>query len=522
MVERTKTAQKMAQEYLEQLRREFLGLDRLEAPLSDPEGSAEPVSMEKALLDFAFPGLAKKPQVPTPVDERFQLMDAIPGLEVAPAEGADAESIGELMAELQEAALDVEDETAEENLRKAEEDAFQQMYMPASAKASNNWNWQALKTQLDRERKGGRGTGLERRLTQSYESWPGLIDVLTGMDKEQQKNFVKDLANGAFDVIGKGGLRVGQMAAEMLPAGIQKGLDTLNSLTGTNATMEDFNKVGKVAQEVLSPWNWGKKLGQWAAELQNKDEINAIKERQQARDEAEVAPLLAELLGVQSEQKGPKATPSAKPQKSFEALLKELEKDQKPTTPEESTEAKVQESSDESEMDLGDLLTAIGSGIGNWSFDPRTGSLTRTDSRGPSLYDILRSNAEVKKTKRDTAQRSKELALKEEELKLKRNNALLEQAQAIWKSKLPFALGGSAYYDPSNGTVTQTESATYKALVDQIKAQELQNSILASQELAKLPDKERKKMLAQMLIMSKVKQMNQPAYLLQAIQNGGQ
>ena len=205
----------------------------------------------------------------------------------------------------------------------------------------------------------------------------------------------------------------------------------------------------------------GNKLGQWVFELTHKKDLQKLRESQAQKMQDALEAFGPEAETVSSEKKGPKSTPGKKP-----------------------------EAEAESGYDWGALLTAIGSGIGNWAFDPRTGSLVRTDSNGPSIFDILKTKEDVRASKQ--------------------------------KSQQPTALGGSAYYDPRTGEVVQTESDILK--VARLQAQLAQdeekrkNTALAAQLLAELEPRERMKLMSEAMLAGKDK-LDTNAYIIQRIQN---
>lgn len=253
------------------------------------------------------------------------------------------------------------------------------------------------------------------------------FEHLTGVAPKYRDQFLKDFVSGA-----KHGLN--DLKAGMLGVG-----------AGTEAATNAFVN----------------KIGQWASELWNRKAIKEQQEAEAQRMQDALAAFGPSAETSSSEKKGPKRTPGEKPK-----------------------------AEDESGYDWAALWTAIGSGIGNWAFDPRTGSLIRTDSNGPSIFEILKNREDIRASKQ--------------------------------KSQQPIALGGSAYYDPRTGEVVQTESDVMKVAKLQMQMaqdeEKRKNAALAAQLLAELEPRERMKLMSEAMLAGKDK-LDTNAYVIQRIQN---
>lgn len=275
----------------------------------------------------------------------------------------------------------------------------------------------------------------------------GLFEALSSLfgGKEGISNAVADTA-GLIKALGKDAKITGKKTLKALKSG------ALKVGAGTEAAANaavDFD------------WKLGNKIGQWIFELTHKGALNKLRESQAQKMQDALAAFGPKAETVSSEHKGPKSTPGEKPK-----------------------------TEDESDYDWPALWTAIGSGIGNWAFDPRTGSLVRTDSNGPNIFEILKNREDIRASKQ--------------------------------KSQQPTALGGSAYYDPRTGEVVQTESDVMKVARLQMQMaqdeEKRKNAALAAQLLAGLEPRERMKLMSEAMLAGKDK-LDTNAYVIQRIQN---
>lgn len=413
-------------------------------------------------------GSTERAGTPLTSEEMAAMQARNPGLVFLPESG-EAESVENLLTELQLAAMDDEEERFEALARKAEKqgpqllekikdgkpkfDVFEGLKdIPDPYHFKVNGEEPDLFTGLPEPD----GRGLFEKLSDLFGGKQGISDAAAdvygllkalGKDVRTTLNPMAKLPKIESEALTRGPLGTKEKATEFLK-NLSKDVGE-----GTEAAA---NAVG-----VDFPYKVGNKIGQWFFELTHKGDLQKLRESQAQKMQDALAAFGPEAETVSSEHKGPKSTPGAKPK-----------------------------AEDESGYDWAALWSAIGSGIGNWAFDPRTGSLVRTDSNGPSIFDILKTKEDIRASKQ--------------------------------KSQQPTALGGSAYYDPRTGEVVQTESDILK--VARLQAQMAQdeekrkNTALAAQLLAELEPRERMKLMSEAMLAGKDK-LDTNAYIIQRIQN---
>lgn len=385
-------------------------------------------------------GSTERAGAPLTSEEMAAMQARNPGLVFLPESG-EAESVENLLTELQLAAMDEEEERFEALARKAEKQGPQLLEKIKDGKPKFDV-FEGLKDIPDPYHFKVNGEEPDLFTGLPEPDGRGLFEKLSDLfgGKERVTEFLKDFAKGAKDKI------VDTLALKDLYAG------ALGVGAGTEAAANaGANFLDKT----------GNKLGQWIFELTHKEDLQKLRESQAQKMQDALAAFAPEAETVSSEKKGPKSTPGEKPK-----------------------------AEDASGYDWPALWTAIGAGIGNWAFDPRTGSLVRADSNGPSIFDILKTKEDIRASKQ--------------------------------KSQQPTALGGSAYYDPRTGEVVQTESDILK--VARLQAQMAQdeekrkNTALAAQLLAELEPRERMKLMSEAMLAGKDK-LDTNAYIIQRIQN---
>lgn len=176
-------------------------------------------------------------------------------------------------------------------------------------------------------------------------------------------------------------------------------------------------------------------------------------------------------------------------------------------------EAKVGESKKEKpENGIANALIAIGNAIGTWSFDPRTGSYTRTPY-GKDAFDILESDEKRRTSRKESDMKTAMQALEERQADFK-------AALDLYNASMPKALGGSTVYDPVSKEYMQTENSVLQAL----KAQEVQTKNLqaleAAQALSGLDKKDQSKIMTQAMLAKKAG-VDPNVYILSLIQQKG-
>lgn len=385
-------------------------------------------------------GSTEREGTPLTPEEMAAMQARNPGLVFLPESG-EADSVENLLTELQLAAMDAEEENYEALAQKAEKQGPQLLQKIKNGKPKFDV-FEGLKDIPDPYHFKVNGEEPDLFTGLPEPDGRGLFEKLADLfgGKERVTGFMKDFAKGATDKI------VDTLALKDLYFG------ALGVGAGTEAAANAFVNFDK---------KLGNKIGEWVFELTHKGALKKLRESQAQKMQDALAAFGPEAETVSSEKKGPKSTPGAKPK-----------------------------AEDESGYDWPALWAAIGSGIGNWAFDPRTGSLVRTDSNGPSIFDILKTKEDIRASKQ--------------------------------KSQQPTALGGSAYYDPRTGEVVQTESDILK--VARLQAQlaqdeeKRQNNALAAQLLAGLEPRKRMKLMSEAMLAGKDK-LDTNAYIIQRIQN---
>ena len=404
-----------------------------------------------------------KDKTPITAEEQRRMKEEVPGLVFLGEGGVDTGTLEGAYEEAIQDALDMEDEDA----IKAAEDYNKANDFQAVLEAAKNLMPQSpeLKRYQDEQLYRAVNYGIPTDVSQieaakqqeeqlQEKAFWNNLNSSRGFDGV--KDFVKDFAKGAGDALWNNDYRRG------IQTGIEYGLNSF--------------------------WEGSKKPGEWIFNALNRKERNDITARRQERNKAAAEKVFAQnaIAPVGTSE----ATTTAKTGKVARRLNNGIPEDArvKWSDVKDAVDELKKEPTEAERYPVSNAFSAIGNAIGTWSFDPKTGSLTKTESNGPSIDDIIAGDAKRR--------------LEGEELEQKRSQANANALLDLMKLQEPRSLGGSTIYDPASGEYHQTESALTQIAKAQLMNQQLsekQNKAEADARFAAwwggLSDKERKKYL---------------------------
>lgn len=420
-------------------------------------------------------------KIPFTEEDQWKMKEAIPRLYILGEGGVDTDTT---KGAYEEAILDALDLQDEDNIRKAE------------AERVANFRDTLKKALEDSDKRQ-----LEKAKNKIF--WDNFNSP---REFEAAKNFAKDFATGFAEGIGKGTEIEANAPIEATKAfwntGLRKGLQDLASIFSDEILKGEWVEPGQGGQGFkFLPENFqfsglATKPGEWLFNALNKKERNDITARKQDRAKASAQELFAQnaIAPVGTSE----ATTTANTGKVARKLNGGIPEDARVKWSDvKGAVDKLQEKPEKADdARWYDAFSAIGNAIGTWSFDPKTGSLTKTESNGPSIDDIIAGNAKRR--------------LEGEELEQKRSQANANALLDLMKLQEPRSLGGSTIYDPASGEYHQTESA----LTQMAKAQLMNQQLSGLKEKAEtdaqfaawwggLSDKERKKYLPMLMLQKK-------------------
>lgn len=446
--------------------------------LQTPQGLSNWSNLVGKVEEKKAPEEIKK--IPFTEEDQWRMKEAIPGLYILGEGGVDSDTTEGAYEEAIQDALDLQDE---DNIRKAE------------AERVANFRDTLKQALADSDKRQ-----LEKAKNKIF--WDNFNSP---REFEAAKNFAKDFATGFAEGIGKGTEIEANAPIEAIKAfwntGLRKGLQDLASIFSDKILKGEWVTPGQGGGSILLPENFqfsglATKPGEWLFNALNKKEQNDITARKQERAKAAAEKVFAQnaIAPVGTSE----VSTTAKTGKVARRLNNGIPEDARVKWSDvKGAVDKLQEKPEAADdARWYDAFSAIGNAIGTWAFDPKTGSLTKTESNGPSIDDIIAGNAKRR--------------LEGEELEQKRSQANANALLDLMKLQEPRSLGGSTIYDPASGEYHQTESALTQAIKGQLLNQqvlELQNKMQSNKAfgtyLASLSPNERNKVIAQMILSHK-------------------